>query len=506
MINQRLQIVIDAENKAAGALKQVEGQLGGVQERIQTMQGKLERFDPAFKTMAIGGTAAFAAIAGVIGLSVSKAAEFEQMQISFETMLGSAEKGTKMLKDLIAFAAKTPFEVKGIQDTARQLLAYGFTQEEVMSNLKIMGDLAAGVGMDRLPLITLAFGQVKAATKLTGMELRQFTENGIPLLAALSEQMGVSVGTIQQMVSEGKIGFEDVRKALESMTIEGGRFANLMERQSTTLAGRWSTFKDTLAVTATTIGTALLPYAQKLLEVMIPIVTKIGEWVAAHPKLTAAILAAAAALAGLVAVVGIIGVAVVGFMGMLAAAGLTIGGFVVVLGTIAAVSGGVIIAIGLIGGAAAALAYVIVTNWDKIKATTIAVWDSIKAYLHEVWEDIKSSAAAALDWILSKIEKVMSAYNKVKSAVSSVVSAGKSVVGARAAGGPVSAGAPYIVGERGPETFVPATAGRIIRSGSGGTTININIGGNTFMGKEGIAREIGDELMHQLNLRSKFAS
>lgn len=40
--------------------------------------------------------------------------------------------------------------------------------------------------------------------------------------------------------------------------------------------------------------------------------------------------------------------------------------------------------------------------------------------------------------------------------------------GARAAGGPVGAGKTYLVGERGPEMFVPGMSGRIIPNGAGG--------------------------------------
>src|SRR5690606_5385050 len=51
----------------------------------------------------------------------------------------------------------------------------------------------------------------------------------------------------------------------------------------------------------------------------------------------------------------------------------------------------------------------------------------------------------------------------------------------RASGGPVSAGVPYMVGERGPELFVPQTPGRVARNGqaAGGATINVNVYGAT---------------------------
>lgn len=52
--------------------------------------------------------------------------------------------------------------------------------------------------------------------------------------------------------------------------------------------------------------------------------------------------------------------------------------------------------------------------------------------------------------------------------------------GARAAGGPVAAGAGYLVGERGPEMFVPNAAGRIQPKTNGQpVTVNLHLGGVT---------------------------
>jgi hypothetical protein len=47
-------------------------------------------------------------------------------------------------------------------------------------------------------------------------------------------------------------------------------------------------------------------------------------------------------------------------------------------------------------------------------------------------------------------------------------------LGFRASGGPVSSGSPYVVGEQGPELFVPTSSGRIVPNGGGGASIVIN--------------------------------
>ncbi len=137
--------------------------------------------------MALGtaGTIAFGGLALLTGGIIKAGAGYEQTQIAFRTMIGNAELAEKTLRDLAEFAQKTPFELPQLEQAAKQLLAYGTTAEELIPTMRMLGDITAGVGMDKLPQLILAFGQVKAATKLTGTELRQFTEAGVPMLDAL---------------------------------------------------------------------------------------------------------------------------------------------------------------------------------------------------------------------------------------------------------------------------------------------------------------------------------
>lgn len=54
--------------------------------------------------------------------------------------------------------------------------------------------------------------------------------------------------------------------------------------------------------------------------------------------------------------------------------------------------------------------------------------------------------------------------------------------GARAAGGPVNTGMAYMVGEHGPELFVPSSSGRIVPNGSGAGATNVTINQNFALG------------------------
>ena len=359
--DQAINIIIKAQDQASKVFEGVSNNLDGMKSRMQSAT--------AVSLALATGLAGAATAVGAFGLSAIKsAANMEQTMIAFETMLHGAENAKKFYADLVDFAAKTPFTLKGLEQSAKQLLAYGFAQNEVIPNMKILGDIAAGVGTDKLPQLILAFGQVKAATKLTGAELRQFTEAGVPLLQALADQAnktgGVMVQTskgvkatsvnikelndklaiakqrlaeanknaktktstlmslrnqvenytqainkanvsnkgvaasftkvqvtaadMKQAISDGLVTFEDVQKALGAMTTGNGTFADLMTKQSQSLAGMWSNLGDAWEQFLRGQGQLLIEWAKQFVALLIDLVqNKLPVWIGKIKELNA---------------------------------------------------------------------------------------------------------------------------------------------------------------------------------------------------------------------------
>lgn len=265
----KVQFVVEAVDKASPVMKDIEKNSGSMSKTVSSNFQSLVAPSTAFAA-AMGGAA--------IGLGVlwkqaiSEAANLEQTKIAFTTMIWSAEEANNFVKDMISFAAKTPFEIKGLETASKQLLAYGFNQKEVLPNLKNLGDIAAGVWMDKLPQLILAFWQVKAATKLTWNELRQFTEAGVPLLDELAKVMWKPVNVIQDMVSKWQIGFPIVQQAMANLSGEGGRFNNLMEKQSATFSWMMSNLSDSWTNFLRTAGQPLLEVWKKILSWLLDLV------------------------------------------------------------------------------------------------------------------------------------------------------------------------------------------------------------------------------------------
>ena len=183
-MNNTLDILIRIREDTKAALSSAE-------KNVQGFTSKANSFLNDHKqTIMEAGVAAAGLVAtlGVVGKSfLDNASMIEQSRIAFETMLGSSDKARKLLTQLSDFARKTPFDLPQVIEGSQRLLAYNVAAEDIIPTFTMLGNIAAGVGKDKLPQLILAFGQVKAATHLTGAELRQFSEAGVPLLDTLAK-------------------------------------------------------------------------------------------------------------------------------------------------------------------------------------------------------------------------------------------------------------------------------------------------------------------------------
>ncbi|NEQ45585.1 MAG: tape measure protein [Leptolyngbya sp. SIOISBB] len=167
----------------------------------------------------------------------------EQANVAFTTILGSAEEAERVLGNLSDFAATTPFDLPGVRQAGQQLLAFGFTADELIPTLTAVGDVAAGTNQ---PFDELAeiYGKARTQGRLFAEDLNQFTGRGIPLVAALAEQFGVAESEVRELVRSGQVGFEQLEQAFFDLTAEGAQFGGLMEAQSRTIPGQISNIED----------------------------------------------------------------------------------------------------------------------------------------------------------------------------------------------------------------------------------------------------------------------
>lgn len=226
--------------------------------------------------------------------------EFQKLEVAFNVMLGSKESADNLMRQLVQTAATTPFDLQSIAGGAKQLLAYGVAAEEVNSTLIRLGDIAAGLSIPLNDLVYL-YGTTMTQGRLFAKDLNQFMGRGIPLADELAKQFGTTKDKVNELVSDGKIGFSEVKKAIESLTGEGGKFHNLMEEQSKTISGRISNLGDAVTNMFNEIGKSnegiiydVIETANKLVENYEEIGKMIAGLVIAYGSYKAALIAVVA--------------------------------------------------------------------------------------------------------------------------------------------------------------------------------------------------------------------
>lgn len=181
--------------------------------------------------------------------------EFQQLEVAFKTMLGSEEKANALMQQLVKTAATTPFDLQGVANGAKQLLAYGENVENVNDDLIRLGNIAAGLSQPLGDIVYL-YGTTMTQGRLYTQDLNQFTGRGIPMIRELAKQFNVAENKVKGLVEAGKVGFPEVQKVIMSLTNEGGMFFNLMQEQSKTITGQISNIEDAIATMFNEIGKA----------------------------------------------------------------------------------------------------------------------------------------------------------------------------------------------------------------------------------------------------------
>lgn len=227
-------------------------ELKGLGDDVEAESGRMGR---AFTGIgrSLAGIAGAWSLKGVASEVVKVRGEIEQLEVSFTTMLGSASKGRAMMGALTEFASTTPYGLTDSAGAAKQLIAYGMEGEKVVETLRRIGDVSAGLS---IPLGEMAYlyGTTMVQGRLYTADLNQFLSRGIPLVGELAKQFGVAESEVKGLVEAGKVGFEHVERAIESLTSAGGQFGGLMAAQSETVTGRLSALEDSYKMMLNEMG------------------------------------------------------------------------------------------------------------------------------------------------------------------------------------------------------------------------------------------------------------
>ena len=257
MAEGSLKFVATVDNKQVlVSLEQMRGEFMRMSQSAQQSGTQLDDTFGKLKNTIAGVAGGIASVTMLKELSKQIAnvrGEFQQLEVAFTTMLGSADKANKLMQQLTKTAATTPFDLKSVAGGAKQLLAYGMEADQVNDTLIKLGDIAAGVSIPLGDLVYL-YGTTMVQGRLYTQDLNQFVGRGIPLLEELAKQFNVAQSDVKKLVEEGKVGFPHIQKAIENMTSAGSKFGGLMEAQSKTIKGQISNIEDSIDMMFNEIG------------------------------------------------------------------------------------------------------------------------------------------------------------------------------------------------------------------------------------------------------------
>ena len=201
----------------------------------------------------LGGYLSARAVADFGRQVVTVRGQFQVLENSFRTMLGSEKEATKLMEQLMETATKTTFDMQGVASGAKSLLAYGESAETVNETLLRLSDIASGLSIPLNDLVYL-YGTTMTQGRVFTQDIRQFMGRGIPIMEELAKVMNVSKDEVSALVTAGKVGFPEVQKALQNMTNEGGKFYNMSVSSTKSLTGAISNLSDSFSQMLNEIG------------------------------------------------------------------------------------------------------------------------------------------------------------------------------------------------------------------------------------------------------------
>lgn len=210
---------------------------------------------------AVGGFMGAFAVSALVDFgkeAIDAQSKVEQLEISFRTLLGSQEKASALIAEIKSYGTVTPYDTEGLAQAARLMLSYGMSSSKIMPTLQILGDIAMG-NKDKLQSLTLAFSQMSASGRVCKEDLNQMVDAGFNPLQIISEKTGKSIGELTDEVSKGAISVQDIEQAFIDATSEGGKFHNMVNNMSDSIAGKTAQMTDNWENFKASIGGLLKP-------------------------------------------------------------------------------------------------------------------------------------------------------------------------------------------------------------------------------------------------------
>lgn len=243
--NRDLVLAIKNADKLEKEMKQVANVNRTTGKSFDTVGASMNRLDGMVQRLAMSVAGLFAA-GQVIDAIGGRAIKVEQLTVAFEVLTGSIEKTNKLMVELQSLADKSSLEMPDVATSSKMLMASGADINEIPKLLRQIGDLTMG-DTEAFKGASRALSDMIGKQKVMAEEMKQFQNFGIPIRAELAKTLGVTSLELDSLLRRGEVTTETLFATMNRLTGSGGRFNNMLERQSKTVYGMFTTVKDTVS-------------------------------------------------------------------------------------------------------------------------------------------------------------------------------------------------------------------------------------------------------------------
>ena len=343
-----------------------------------------KKFSDAGKVLTVGLTLP---IAGLVGTGIKYNATVEDLTTSFEVMTGSASEAGDIVKRLKDIGAKTPFEFTELAETTKLLMNYGLTADDAIAKMEMLGDISQG-NADKMGRISMAYGQMSSAGKVSLEDVKQMIEAGFNPLKEISESTGESMNSLYDRISNGSLSVDEITKSMERSTSEGGKYFGSMDKQSQKTTGKLSTLKDGFLSATGSLTESLIPAFQSGVTWL----TKLSNWFSGlsegQRKMILTVMGVLAVLGPLLMIIGAI-------LPAISAIGAVIGFLLSPIGLI-------VLAIGAVIGV---IIYLMATS-ESFRNTMFSIFSQIWEFLKPIFENIGNLIGGIVDVIKGVVQAI----------------------------------------------------------------------------------------------------
>lgn len=215
--------------------KEVAEQSTKSEKSVHSFDDAIGAISPSTLSAVAGVTALVGAIKGLssaFGTAINNYAHFEKLQMGLTTFFQDADKGKAKFEELRKLSNETTYGVDELTDSFTQLANVGVNVDTIKDKLIMLGNVAQGDKV-KFAELTSIYAKINSTGKAGAMQLQQIATKGIPIYDML-KKIGV----------QGTATADDITKAFEEMTEEGGQFYNAMNNINETIEGKEGFISD----------------------------------------------------------------------------------------------------------------------------------------------------------------------------------------------------------------------------------------------------------------------